>query len=298
MEKKEVGMYRLLIIIIILTASIWFLNKHKSASNTQTTVDTLHELQAVKNLPTDQAYNYIQSLLPSHDIDLIVKVTTQLAHHNAQTMIEKLIQTPLLSAEEKIKIIFGNSAYHSGKKNIQYALFDILIAHPCLQENTSILLTLIKSKYNEQLALFTQWAKEQSTLSSQPSLWKSFVEQAFYTAIKHDDYAVIELLLSKKIKITEEKASKLLLSVIENNKNSEFVPLLVKHAHADVNYAVNGKTLLIAAVEQNNIKLVHALLEAGAVVDRIVDHKKGTALQIAMANKYTSAEQLLREYGA
>jgi ankyrin repeat protein len=143
-----------------------------------------------------------------------------------------------------------------------------------------------------------QWAKNQQQDAEKPLLWPSLIDNAFDVAIADNDYTTIETLLSKKIKVTEQKASQLLLHVIENKKNNAFIPLLAKHAHADVNYAVNGKTLLIVAVEQNNIEHVHALLEAGAVVDRVVDHTKETALQVAMTRKYTHAEQLLREYGA
>jgi len=59
---------------------------------------------------------------------------------------------------------------------------------------------------------------------------------------------------------------------------------------------VNGKNLLINAVEKNNIEITKALLDAGAVVDRpsII----GTALHVAIQQKNYKLEQLLREYGA
>ena len=44
--------------------------------------------------------------------------------------------------------------------------------------------------------------------------------------------------------------------------------------------------------------MIRILLEEGAVVDRVVDSEKGSALTIAMRNNYVCAEQLLREYGA
>jgi ankyrin repeat protein len=72
--------------------------------------------------------------------------------------------------------------------------------------------------------------------------------------------------------------------------------LLIRHTQADINYTQCGKTLLIAAVEKDNIEMVRILLDAGAVVDRVSN--VGTALTVAMRQKNYSVEQLLREYGA
>ena len=293
MEKKQSGIYRLIFIIVILTISTWFVSKHKNTLNTQTHIDALmHSSNTITQLSTAQLYEHLQSIIPSHDIDLIAKVIAQLAPSNAQKIIKKLIEeTTILSAEEKIKIIFGCIALYTGKQNTQNDLLHLLCAYPLLQETNSLLVVLIKNKYNDILSIFSQWAKE-------CNLWQSFVDHAFDIAITNNDYTTIETLLSKKIRVTEKKASQLLFSVIEHDKDSAFVPLLVKHAHADVNFTIQGKTLLITAVEHNNIKMLHELLEAGAVVDRIADNTTETALQIAMSRNYTFAEQLLREYGA
>ena len=40
------------------------------------------------------------------------------------------------------------------------------------------------------------------------------------------------------------------------------------------------------------------LLDQGAIVDRTIEGEHGTALQVAIINKYHLAERLLREYGA
>ncbi len=44
--------------------------------------------------------------------------------------------------------------------------------------------------------------------------------------------------------------------------------------------------------------MIHVLLDAGAVVDRVVDPEQGSALQIAMARNDKVIQELLREYGA
>ena len=65
----------------------------------------------------------------------------------------------------------------------------------------------------------------------------------------------------------------------------------------DLNENHEGKTLLIAAVEQNQLGLVKVLLEKGAAVNLIFDPAIGSALQIALRKKYADIELLLRAKG-
>ena len=125
-----------------------------------------------------------------------------------------------------------------------------------------------------------------------------YAEQAFKRAVEDNDYTAVEALFSKKVRIAHKKANELLWHIVETGKDSTLISLLINHAQADVNYTENGKTLLIAAVERNNIEIVRTLLDEGAVVDRIIDNEKNTALTVALKHKYRSVEQLLREYGA
>ena len=125
-----------------------------------------------------------------------------------------------------------------------------------------------------------------------------YAEKAFARAVEDNDYAAVETLFSKKVRIPQHKASELLWYIVGTEKNSNLISLLVNHAQADVNYTENGKMLLVAAVEKNNTDMVRVLLDQGAIVDRVIDGEKNTALTIAMKNKYRSVAQLLREYGA
>ena len=303
MKKKELGVYRLLTIIVVLSISIWFINKHKeNIYTTSTHIDIpATPAESISHLPLENIYSHIHPLLISHDINLLIKTINQFNHDIITNLIEKLMNdaSHTLSSEEKAKIIFEAVSHCHTKKNTQYTLLNFLLSTPpSICNLSSALITLIRNKHTNILPIFTQWAKKLKRDSKYCSLWPSLINHTFTIAIKENDYFVVETLLSKKIKVSEAKASQLLLYVIEHNKNSAFIPLLVKYAHADVNCAIQGKIPLIEAVEQNNIEHVHALLEAGAVVDRIVDKKKGTALHIAMLHKYTHAEKLLREYGA
>lgn len=301
MEKKKIGgVHRLFVIIFFFTASILFLNSQKKTIITQTHIDGLEMPVSALPFSLDQAYHHINSLLVSHNTDLIVKFINHSMNHYATNLVEKIIVDKkfLLSDVEKMKILFGAVMYCKGKKAMQYHLLDLLLTHSDLCSSNSALLTLIRSNYSNSLPVFLNWLRDRQKDENLSNLWAFFVEQAFFMAIEHDDYDVVENMLSKKIRMSQEKASQLLWVVVEQNKNSLFIPLLVKYAQADINYVCNGKTLLIKAVEQKNKDIIQVLLDTGAVVDRVVDPEQGSALQVAMARNDKIIQDLLREYGA
>jgi hypothetical protein len=184
------------------------------------------------------------------------------------------------------------------KKNVQYEWLDLLINYPSLHTQTPVLLSLARGKYADTIGLFIAWGKDRQKSLRKTGLLAGYAEQAFARAVEDNDFSAVETLFSKKVRIAQNKASELLWCIVETNKDSRLISLLINHAQADVNYTKNGKTLLIAAVEKNNVDTVRMLLDEGAIVDRIIDNEKNTALTIAMRNKYHVVEQLLREYGA
>lgn len=301
MESAKAGAYRLLIILSIFSASIFFLNNNKKKNNTQTHIDlTGHKTGSVTKVSLEYAYEQMGPLFISRDIDLIVKIVGQFKDQGAGGLVEKIIQDNSLSLshEDKMNIIFGAVAYCGVKKNMHYELLDLLLKYPLLQSDSSALLTLARSKYPDVIAMFINWGKDRQKNNGHAGLLTKYVEQAFAKAIEENDCGAIELMLSKKVRLSHQTASEFLWDVVLNNKDSSLITLLVHHTQADVNYADSGKTLLIEAVEKNNTDMIRVLLDEGAVVDRVVDAEKGSALTIAMRNNYSSAEQLLREYGA
>jgi hypothetical protein len=257
------------------------------------------KVDPIITLSLDQAYETLSSLFLAHDIDLIVKVMSQFKFRFTYDLAERMINDYkiALSPEEKINVLYGVIAHCSCKKNVQYDLLDLILKYPGLYKKTPALLTLAKSKYTDLIALFITWGKERQKSGKAPKdFLASSAERAFVVAVNDDDYQSVEQLFSKKVRLSQDKASSLLWYVVEQGKNSQLMNLLIRHAQADVNCTKYGKTLLIAAVEKNNIESIRILLDAGAVVDRV--SKGGTALHVAMKHQYHSAEQLLREYGA
>jgi len=301
MESRQAGVFRLCIIMGVFSVSIFFLNNNKKNFITATHIDVLSfKVDPMVTLSLDQAYEAMSSLFLAHDIDLIVKVMSQFKYRFAYDLIEKMIvdEAVCLSYEEKIKIIYGMVAHCGTKKSVQYELLDFLVKYPVLHAHVPSLLSLARSKHADTIALFISWGKDRQKNGGNSNLLSSYAEQAFTVAVHDDDYEAIEVLLSKKVRISPAKSCELLWYIVEQCKSSNVVSLLVRHAQADVNCADNGKTLLIAAVEKNRIDMVRVLLEAGAVVDRVIDGETGTALNVAMKHSYHTVEQLLREYGA
>jgi Ankyrin repeats (3 copies) len=300
MENRQTGIFRLCVIIGFFSISIFFLNNNKKKYITETSIDILNfKIDSLAHLSLNQAYTTMEPLFLSHDIDLIVKTIHQFQYEFTYNFVEKIIQDEklCLSHEEKLKILYGIIAHYGAKKNSQYDLLDLLLKYPALQTQTPALLVLAQSKYSDNIALFIAWGKERQK-NGVPNLLSSYADTAFTNAIESNDYATVEMLFSKKVRISQTKASALLWYIVEHNKQSELISLLVHHAQADVNSVNKGKTLLIAAVEKNNIDIIHILLDEGAIVDRTIEGENKTALQVAIINKCYSVEQLLREYGA
>jgi len=301
MEGRQEGIFRLFIIAIFFCISIFFLNNNKKNVTTATHIDICDiKTDTAIHYSVDQIYQEMNSLFLARDTDLIVKALCQFKYNFAQDLVEKMIQDEAinLSADEKVKIIYGMIGHSCPKKNVQYEWLDLLINYPSLHIQTPVLLSLARSKYADTIGLFIAWGKDRQKTLKKIGLLAGYAEQAFKRAVEENDFPAVEILFSKKVRIAQNEASGLLWRIVETNKDSRLISLLIHHAQADVNYTKNGKTLLIAAVEKNNIDSVRTLLDEGAVVDHVFDNEKNTALTIAMRNKYRVVEQLLREYGA
>ncbi|HSC24615.1 MAG TPA: ankyrin repeat domain-containing protein [Candidatus Babeliales bacterium] len=301
MENRQTGVLRLFIILGFFSVSIFFLNNNKKNILIATHIDLSNfKIDNMGHLSLDQMYESMSSLFLAHDTELIIKVISQFKYRFAYDFVEKMITDNdiCLSCEEKIYIIYGLIARCGEKKAEQYDFFDLVIKYPILYAKTPLLLLLARGKYADMIALFIAWGKDRQKNTPPHNLLSHCIDEALTAAIKDNDSMSVEMLFSKKIRLSPIKACSLLWYVIEHEKNSDLISLLVHHAQADVNYVSNGKTPLIAAVEKNNIQIVRTLLDEGAVVDRFLDGEYETALHIAIKYKYSSVELLLREYGA
>lgn len=298
MEHKQQGISRLLIIVIFFCLSIFFLNKKKNFS-TETNIDLLntHSDKGV-NFPR-HVYKEMTHLLKSHNTEDFISFLTQFRYSFLYEIMQKVIEdnTIPLTIQEKVTIVYAMVSHCATKKNIQYDLLDLLLHSSLRNNNIPFLFLLAKSKYIDCIPVFIGWAKDRQKNSDYNNLLTTNIDQAFSLAVEENNYNVIEALFSKKVRISKAMASFLLWHIVENDKNPKLLSLFIRHADADVNYTRNGKTLLVAAVEKNDIEGIRVLLDHGAIVDRI-DRNHGTALKLAIESNYGSVVQLLREYGA
>ena len=299
MESKQQGIFRLLIIMIFFCLSIILLNKKKDFS-TETNIDMFNvKIDHCAHFSIDHIYQEISTLFSCHNLNGVISFLTQFKQSFIYDLVEKMImdQQSFLNSSEKITIVYAMVAHCNNKKNMQYDLLDLVLNDCIVNENSPLLYILAKSKYADLIPVFIAWGKDKQKNDHYKGLLALHAERAFTVAVYENDCDAVELLLSKKIRITKPIASCLLWNIIEHNKNPKLLSLLIRHAQADVNSTHNGKTLLVAAVEKNDIESVRILLEHGAVVDRI-DRDNTTALKLAIEHKYHTLAQLLKEYGA
>ena len=99
MESGRVGAYRLIVILCIFSASIFFLNNNKKKFTTNTHIDLLDcKTSSIAKLSLEHAYEQMNSLFVSRDTDLIVKVVSQFKDQCMYDLIEKIIQKQPLTA--------------------------------------------------------------------------------------------------------------------------------------------------------------------------------------------------------
>lgn len=285
MHGERTGFFRLLVILIVFVISVLLINKNTKQNVLPLHLDIQHDLsENSTSFSFEQLYGHIHSLLLSRNISLIIRAISQCNTHYIYGLVEKIVQdaTLPLTHKEKIDIMCGVVACSSGKKILTHKLFDLFLLYPELYAQTPLLLTLARAKQSDIITSFLQWLENSSKTDNNTYPIQIFICDALSMAIAENDCSAAEIILNKKIHINKEAASNLLWHAVKYNKNALFVPLFVRCASADVDYSCDGKrTLLIQAVENNNISLVQALLEEGARIDYMLDDTIGSAISVA-----------------
>ncbi len=290
---------RLLSVLIIFSISIGILHGRKKSKIEAAQFDIVDNFAELGPLSLDQTLDYLRTLIISRNIPLVGQVVAQFPDKIAKNLLQKIIESKEipLTPHEALQLLFSLAYHFSEKKTIQFGLFDLLFLYPTMQEEP-VLLILARSSYHDIIPEFMQWIKIQTTVMQNKEFLTKLINRTLEYAVDDNDLASLELLVTKKLRITPQQATHLLWYAVDRNKNTNFVPFFVQRG-ADVNYAdPQGNSLLIRAVENNNEAMVRALLEAGAMVDLVANPAVGTALQIAIEHDYHVIALLLREYGA
>ncbi len=304
MKNKRSDVHLLLTILIVFSASVGFLHGRKIGKTLATHIDVSNATtQGVATLSLDEAYDYLHSLIQSRNISSLANVIAQFRPQAAKDLVERIMldKAVPLTDEEKLSLLFAVTLEYQGKKRAQYSLFDLLFMHQDIQKNLSPLLVAARSLYAEVIPTSISSIKERRKNRAYQA-YKNFlgnqINQALTRAVTDNDVKALDVMMSKKVRIAQKKASNLLWLAVSGKKDTAFVPFLIRRAHADVNFVGDGKrTLLIKGAENNHPQMVRALLEEDAKVDLVIDPAVGSALQIAIARKYVEVELLLRKDG-
>ncbi len=290
---------RLLSVLIIFVISIGILHGRKGVKIEVQPLDIGSSIAEFSPLSFDQVFDYLHKVIISRNLPLVGRIIAQFPDKLAKNLAQKIIESKKfsLTPQESLQFLFTLTYYFSEKKGMQFDLFNLL-AHYSAMEEEPVLLLLARSPYHDVIPEFIQWVKMQVNSTNNKELVEKYITRPLRYAVDDNDLASLELLVTKKLRMTPQQATRLLWYAIDKNKNTYFVPFLIQ-CGANVNYVdEQGTSLLVCAIKQNNEAMVRALLEAGALVNLDNNPILDTALQIAVSDGKNGIISLLREYSS
>ena len=242
--------------------------------------------------------NQISPLLMARNVKKIAEFISHLQQPQQLRIMNQLLddQKNPLEVTDKIRLLL-ELALKTENQDHRIALYNALIENEQVAKQKPLLFIAAEGNYEDLLGSIADW------LSQHKDVFSDWFYKGVLEAIKENKPEIANKLLSRFLTIPPDLATKLLWEVIKGKKSAEFIAPLVKKG-ANVNDALQGRTLLIAAVELDQESLVGALLKNGAekTINTFVDPAVGTALQVAIRNqkktKDSRIEELLRSKGA
>lgn len=286
MHKKS-DLTLVLMVILLLGASIGILYARK----------VLADQLAVSNkdlivLENQDSIDYLQPYLIAGGMDGAAAALSQFAPSVQRNVLNALIggTAAALTEEQKIELL-GALLVHSPTKQTQdmvmpmfYINFVKIPLFSWLMPTYEKAITAIVS-YDEQVG--------KKRYAKQLSRW---INSSAINAVTRDEPELMASLIAANIRPDKRQVNKLLAKVVTEGRSVAFIPLLIDQLAGDANYSPDRKrTLLIMAVEKNNIAVVKALLAQGADPEKVVDRGIGNARQVAFERGYAAIEQLLQK---
>ncbi len=290
-DKRSDGLF-ILTIILLFGVSIKLLpTKDKKAVDIKRN-PTQESAFLLNKSPLDQAIQYLRPLIDFQSVGTLAQTLQDVDLKRVLDLADIIIhKEKMLTRDEKLIFLFALTFNYPDNTKAQYQILDRINKYEQFQKGTPVLLVAAKSLYfNSVIPTILAWSRKEKQE-------QHFIERALMGAVEKNDLHGLKILVHYKMPITNNQASKYLFKVVEQNKDAAFIPFFVAQG-ADVNSIENKRTPLIYATENNNKKLVKALLKAGAKPQKFVDPEIGTPLQIAIEKRYTDIDLLLRKYGA
>lgn len=280
MTKKAYDGALLLGILLILSVSIGVLHGYKKP---------IHIVIGELRLEKQDALDYISPYLLAGNVNGAANILHRFSDDTFLAVLQEIFggQTNLLNDIQKVHLLLE------------------LIVQDRLGRRRNIAITELANRFAEYPVLYEamvfharavnpiqEWIK--STESNH--IYNSWLQKSLDKAVDQNNWHFFASLFLYGIKPTEQQVSDILRKVVREARDVRFVPILVQKLGADANYSFDKKrTILIEAVENNDIDMVRALLQVGADQNIVLDATIGNAQQIAFERGYTAIDLLLRE---
>lgn len=284
-KSKSIDIIVLLCVLLIFSCGISLLH------------GTSRAVQGVTPLTDKEILQSIQPLDTTKSVKKMAEVISKSSASQQKTILQHILknQASALSPEEKVEL----GLYLLAKQSLvseQNALLDILNSFPGILK-IPILYVAVEKKQSSAVPMIVSYYKNNS------SELQNNIYNALMHAIKQNNLNNFAQIINAVGGISNKMATQLVWDVLSENKDAQFIPVLVSQK-ADLNNGKSGKTPLIMAVDANNVEMVQLLLDNGALPNKFIDPVIGTPLQRAQqvqkkANgKDSTIELLLRERGA
>jgi hypothetical protein len=299
MEREKFGIFLLLGLLLLLSTVIGSLHAQQAPGQKQPDRLTQVEVEGL-----------ISSLVESQSIEGIVKVMASASFEVVRSVITRLVVDKRMRSDDVAQVIFGLALEHKDEPQEQNNLFGLFSEIPTLRTGSPLAFVAATSIYHDAIPLLVTWIKEHEAQQPWPA---TILTASLYYAVDHNNLAALKTLCKQGGPITKEQATDLLWRAVTEGKRSSLVQFL-KGVGADVATARDGYTPLMKAAELGLVDVVRELLKAAdkAIINKIVDPKIGTALQLAldgqysalkkndskMLDKFREIEKLLRKAGA
>lgn len=240
--------------------------------------------------------NQLSPLFMARNTKKIAEFIAQLPSPQQLRLVNQILgdrKNPL-EVTDKIKLIL-DLARKTESRNDRIDLYNTLVENKQVAMQKPLLYIAAQGDYEDLIGSIADW------LSQHTDIFTDWFYRAVHQAIEENKPDIANKLLSRFLTLNPDLATKLLWEVVNGKKSPDFIVPLVKKG-ANINGAQNGRTPLIAAVENDDLALAETLLKNGAKekINTFVDPSIGTALQTALRvqEKNSDMELLLRKYGA
>lgn len=246
--------------------------------------------EPLDNYSPEQVIEYMDSLVEAESAKGIGKVLTQLETDKIKKVLDLLCSKKESNlTPDQIAAIIVHLAHELPDAQKKQELFDYAAANDCVKKGMPLLVIAAEFAYADIIDALKKW------MANNPE--NTLIHDALIALVKNNSSATTAKLLAHNFTIDQAILDDALWHAVDQAAASDFVSILKEYG-ADVNYAVNNKTLLMRATELAQRDTVRALLDAGAKAELLLDPQVGTALQFALDNNATEIELLLRNAGA